>query len=289
MKDQYRWAEYVAVAVDVLGQKCQFKRIQDFFIADVPNETLNDVAAKTVGVVESIRDMLNELFSSSATLVGTKMNVSKREKAEYDKARATSPISFRFFSDSILAYVPLRATGYQLNDWFAIHDIFISAGGTLLGTLVKEASFRAAIELGIGTELEDGDLYGPIRAEIHELEKSADYPRIVIGDRFYKHLKSFSEGYPRIPCKTKRESIGCKNTANLCRMMIAEDPNDKHLILDYLGSDFMIRNDPLGEFYNAAREYVEQVLQERSGFENDKVANKFRKLRNYFDSRPPRT
>lgn len=290
MKDPYVWGEYVAVSVDFLGQKKQFERIQGFFIADVSQETLDDVAMKTVGVVGCIRGMLNELFDWSAKSVEPKITVSDEDKAEYDKSRATSPVKYRFFSDSILAYVELRATGYQLNDWFAIRDIFISVGGALLGALAIETSFRAAIELGIGTKLEDGDLYGPIRAEIHELEKSADYPRIVIGKRFYEYMKLFSEGHPRIPCNTDKESTGCKDMADFCSKMIATDPNDRRFILDYLGSDFILKNDSIsGEVYISARKYIEQVLRERSLYEDDEVSRKFRKLRNYFDSKPPRT
>jgi aminoglycoside/choline kinase family phosphotransferase len=72
--------------------------------------------------------------------------------------------------------------------------------------------------------------------------------------------------------------------------IVAEDPNDGRLILDYLGTDVILKNDPLGrEVYSSARKYIERVLQERSLIENDKVFNKFGRLRNYFDSRPPRT
>ena len=285
----YRWAEYIAVFVDFLGQTSQFKRIQDFFIADVSQETLDDVAENTVGVVDCIREMLNELFEWSAMLVPPKIRVSDQDRDEYNRSRATSPITYRFFSDGILAFIELRATGYQLNDWFAIHDLYISLGGALLGTLAIESSFRAAIELGIGTRLKDGDLYGPIRAEIHELEKNADYPRIVIGKRFLEYMKLFAEGHPRIPCLSEKESIGCQDVANYCLKMTAADPNDGRLILDYLGGDFILRNDFLSRnVYSEARKYMEHVLQERGLYENDEVFRKFRKLRNYFNSRPSR-
>ena len=157
-------------------------------------------------------------------------------------------------------------------------------------TLAMDASFRASIELGTGTDLENGDLYGPIRAEAYELEKErADYPRIVIGDRLFEYLKSFSEGCPRIPCRTERELRGSKNIATMCMKMIAADPNDGSRILDYLGSEFSEKTkcDCQHDVYREARAYVEKELQDHSASGHDGVAEKFRKLRDYFDSRIP--
>jgi len=184
--------------------------------------------------------------------------------------------------------VPLRVTGYQWNDLSAVRDMLISVGGTLLMTLAMDASFRAAIELGIGTDLENGDLYGPIRAEVYELEKArADYPRIIIGDRFFEYLKSFSEGRPQIPCRTERELRGSKDMAAMCMKMIAADPNDGSRILDYLGSEFREKTmcDCQNEGCREARVYIEKEFQDQTASGHDKVAEKFRKLRKYFDSR----
>jgi hypothetical protein len=190
-----------------------------------------------------------------------------------------------------LAYVALRVTGYQMNDLFAIHDLFLSVGGTLLMTLVMEASFRASIELGTGTELKNRDLYGPIRAEVYEKEKQADYPRIVIGSQLFEYLKSFSEGRPRTPCKMGREARGCKNTADMCLKMIADDPNDGLRILDYMGAEFRdkAKCGCQDDVCREAREYIEKELREQSASKQDEVAAKFAKLRNYFNSRLPRT
>ena len=290
MKDQYLWGEYVVASIDVLGQECQFDRIRDLVIVDIPQETLDDVAHKTVRPVEFVRDKLEELFLWSQKVVEPKIAVAEADRAEYDQARVTTPIKFQFYSDSILAYVALRTTGYQWNDLSAVRDVFISVGGTLLMLLAENASFRAAIEFGTGTDLENGDLYGPIRAEVYKLEdKKADYPRIIIGNRFYEYLKLFSEGRPRIPCRTETELRGSKNVAAMCMKMIASDPNDGMRILDYLGGDFILKNDStVRETYGSARDYIKQMLQERNSFGNDKVSGKFWKLRNYFDSRPSR-
>lgn len=291
MKDHYVWGEYVVVSVDVLGQTRQFCRIKNSFIGDIPQEILGDVASKTVEAVEFVRDTLEELFLSSAKSVDSRISVPPKDRAEYDKARATSPIKFQFYSDSILAYVALRATGYQLNDLFAIRDIFVSVGGTLLMTLAIGASFRASIQLGVGTELRNGDLYGPIRAEAYELESRAGYPRIVIGAQLIEYLKLFSKGCPRILCNTQKELLGCKTAAKACLRMIADDPSDELPILDYLGSEFrsFLKDSSLcGVGCNMAREYAEKELNERIALKDNEVAEKFKKLCSYFDTRLPR-
>jgi hypothetical protein len=179
-----------------------------------------------------------------------------------------------------------------MNDLWAVRDMFVAIGGTLLMTFVQDASFRAAIELGIGTELENGDLYGPIRAEVFNLEdKDADYPRIIVGNRLFEYLTSFSEGRPRILCKTDRELRGSRDTAATCLKMIGEDPNDGLRILDYLGNEFAERTkcDCQGEVLRESREFVERELAEHMAAGNGEVAAKFRKLRRYFDLRLLRT
>ncbi|MGA2362982.1 MAG: hypothetical protein ABSG73_11050 [Candidatus Aminicenantales bacterium] len=287
MNDRYVWGEYVVASIDVLGQGCQFDRINDLVIDDIPKETLDDVANKTIRPVEFVRDKLEELFLWSQKQVEPKMAIAEEDRAEYDQSRATTPIRFQFYSDSVLAYVALRSTGYQLNDLWAVRDMFISVGGTLLMTLaIIDASFRAAIELGIGINLADGDLYGPIRAGAYELEKKADFPRIIIGPRLFEYLKSFSEGRPRIPCRTERELRGSKDAAASCARMIAKDTVDGLLILDYLGSDFRERTngDSQDEICREAWEYVKREFGKQSASGHNKVAEKFRKLRGYFKS-----
>ena len=170
MKDSYVWGEYIGASVDILGQECQFGKIEDLIIDEIPQDILDDVAFNTIRPVEFVRSELEELFIWSQKEVEPRIPVAEEDRAEYDQLRVTTPIKFQFYSDSILAYIALRTTGYQWNDLSAARDMFISLGGTLLMTLAEKASFRAAIEFGTGTDLENGDLYGPIRAEVYRLE-----------------------------------------------------------------------------------------------------------------------
>jgi len=55
--------------LDVLGQKCQFDRIKTSPLNDIPQEALDEVASKTVGAVEFVRNKLEELFLWSRTTV----------------------------------------------------------------------------------------------------------------------------------------------------------------------------------------------------------------------------
>lgn len=290
MKDTYTWGEYVVASIDVMGQKCQFERIKDFIIDDIPQAILDEVAHKTIRPVEFVRNKLEELFLESQKVLEPRIAISEEERAEYDRSRVTTPIRFQYYSDSILAYIALRTTGYQMNDLWAVRDMFISIGGTLLMTFILNASFRTAIELGTGSDLETGDLYGPIRAEVNNLEnKVADYPRVIVGDRLFEYLRSFYEMRPRIPCKTERESCGSREAATVCLKMISDDPNDGLRILDYLGNEFTERTKCAcqGETHRDAWEFVVREFAKHVASRNDKVAEKFRKLSRYFRSRLP--
>jgi len=252
--------DYIVAYIDVLGQKEEFKKIEDYLVDEVPQEKLDEVAENTVLLVELLRKGFKELFEGYTAESESKLKVPVEDKAEYDAMRESSPIKFHFSSDSMLAYVPLRNKKYLLNDLIAIHGIFGAVGGQLLMTLAINSAYRAGIELCIGKEFKDGGIYGPALGSAYTLESEiAKYPRIVIGEKLKKYLDNYSKGHLLAPDHTKRYINGCKRMASVCLGMIDKD-QDGCLILDYLGEDFKNRFnlDPSGNIYVMAIKAVKK-------------------------------
>jgi len=287
MRYGYMWRDYIVASVDVLGQKDEFKKIENYLVDEVLQEKLEEVAENTIYVIEILRKGFKDLYEVYTAKSESKVKVPEEHKAEYDAMRESSPIRFQFFSDSMLAYVPLRTKKYRLNDMIAVYGVFTAVGGQLLMTLAMEDSYRAGIELGIGTEFEDGGIYGPALAEAHKLEdKVAKYPRIVIGNTLKNYLDNYSKGRPLGPDQNKRDVEGCKNMANICLRMIDKDL-DGCLILDYLGEEFRnrLKINLNGDIYDMAQRYVEKKYKEKSNSGDKKLALRYEQLCNYFERR----
>lgn len=291
MKTGYIWRDYIVASVDVLGQRAEFKKIADYLVDEVPQNKLDEVAENTVYVIENLRKGFKDLYEAYTAKSESEVKVPAEHKAEYDAMRASAPIGFQFFSDSMIAHVALRTEKYRLNDVNAILGILSAIGGQLVITLAMENSFRAGIELGIGTELDDGDIYGPVLAETYELEsKVAKYPRIVIGKKLKDYLDNHSKGLPLAPNQTIRDVNGCKLMADACLSMIIED-EDGRLILDYLGENFRKRYnfDPSGKVYDLALRFVKAKMKEKSDSGDKEVAAKYEKLLDYFELKLPKS
>lgn len=285
MKTGYEWRDYIIASVDVLGQRAEFNKIADYLVDEVPQNTLEEVAENTVSVIEYLRQQFKDLYESYCAKSESKVEVPAEHKAEYDAMRASAPIGFQFFSDSMIAHVALRTEKYRMNDVIAINGIFSAIGAQLLITLASGNSFRCGIELGIATKFEDGDIFGPVLREAYDLEsKVAKYPRIVIGEKLEKYLDNYSKGLPLVPGQTERDVNGCKTMADVCLRMLDND-KDGRLILDYLGEYFRNRFnfDPSGKVYDMALQFVKAKLKEKSDSGDMEVAAKYEKLLGYFE------
>ena len=135
MRCGYVWRDYLVASVDVLGQKDEFKKIQNYLVDEVPQDKLEEVAENTVCVIENLRKQFEYLYDSYIAKNKSMDRVPEEHQAEYDEMRASAPIGFQFFSDSMLAYVPLRTKKYHTSDLVAINGIFAAVGGQLLMTL----------------------------------------------------------------------------------------------------------------------------------------------------------
>jgi len=114
MRCGYVWRDYIVASVDVLGQKNEFKKITDYLVEEVPQNKLNEVAENTVCVIEILREGFKDLYEACTAKSESKVKVPIEHKAEYDAMRASTPIGFQFFSDSMIAYVALRTKKYRL-------------------------------------------------------------------------------------------------------------------------------------------------------------------------------
>jgi len=164
-----------------------------------------------------------------------------------------------------------------------ILGIFIAAGLTFLGSMLNGHPIRGGIEIGIGFEPDPGEIYGPALSRAYALEsKTAQYPRVVVGDELVKFITALSQQEI-----TDRCSIVSRNMANECVQCLTYD-SDGVAIIDYLGPYFAglaakaeLDASPIHGAYDTVKKFSSRYKDEK----NSLLAFRYASLRRYFEAR----
>lgn len=283
---------YLLAFIDVLGQKEVFQELENEALSD-NHPKLIEAHKQTALFVEKLRSGFKDFFDAYTVDKEPSVKVPP-EKMDQFKAMLKSNLKHQRFSDSIQAYVCLHTDQYHSNAINGVFGTLLACGGMLLLSLASKKAFRAGIEVGLGTELENGEIYGPVLYKAYELEhKVAEYPRIVIGKELINYLEQLANGRQQMEKQVKEDVELCKLMATNCLKMIVRDL-DGVLILDYLGDEFMrsINESPerakeYSNVFDLALQFVEAEYAKRKQAGDKKLALRYYLLLNYFKTKNP--
>ncbi|MHA1372526.1 MAG: hypothetical protein ACTSRA_22735 [Promethearchaeota archaeon] len=291
MKKDYNWCYYLVASVDILGQTEAFKGIDHLPSDQESQKKLREVHKETVLFIEALREGFKNYFESYLKDSESKIKVPKGKKKKFDAIRKSTSIKYQFFSDSMIASVPLETKDYHSNAVIGVHGVLGGCGGIFLFLLSEKKAFRVGIDVGIGTELKNGDVYGPALIKAYKLEsKTAKYPRIVIGSELINYLKNLSNKEEQLPSQDKEDIEACKIMADFCMNMIVIDI-DGLPILDYLGDKFLSSFKKINDsqkILKKAYEFVKGEYKKQIDLGNNKLALRYYLLNNYFKVKFPR-
>ena len=292
MRENISYNYYLVAFIDVLGQKEAFQTLEGQILTN-DDPKLIEVHKQTVMFVESLRSGFQNFFDAYTTEGEPSVQIDPSRKEQF-RAMMKSNLKHQRFSDCIQAYTSLKTGTYHINVVNGVFGILLACGSLLLLSLSLKKAFRAGIEVDIGTELDNGEIYGPALYKAYELEnKVAQYPRIVIGKKLIDYLMSVVKNETPAPQQSKEDVLLCKNLAEKCLKIIVRDL-DGVLILDYLGKDFIdninahedqaIKKTYKESFENAFQ-FIESEYAKRRNSGDSKLALRYYLLMNYFKAR----
>lgn len=286
MKCDYNWCNYLVASVDVLGQKESFKNMQAIPTDDESKKKFIKGHEEAALFIEAFRVGFSNYFDTYSEDIESIVKVPEEKREKFEEMRKSLKIKYQFFSDSMLAAIPFQTEKYHSNVISCVYGILGACGGMLLLSLSEKKAFRAGIDVGPGTELKDGDIYGPALARAYELENEvAKYPRIVIGSDFLNYLLNLSYKTEQFPGQDEEDKEICKNMADLCLGMMVKDL-DGVLILDYLGEEFwnkvLKKIDASKEIFDKAFNFVKKEYKQKRESGMRKLALRYYLLHNYF-------
>jgi hypothetical protein len=269
---------HLVAFIDILGQSRNLKQFYKIKWWEDRKRVI-DILSSTYGNVLKLRSDINNFVESfpppSAEKLGR--NIPRPISDKYIKA--AKKILIQNVSDSIILTVQLQIT----DGIIPLRSVFGVLGGigiSMMTSLNNGYCFRAGIEFGPCIfNQSSGEVYGSALSESVAYEKRADYPRIIVGNHLNEYLNDFS----RLEKGSELDSINAI-MAKRCLSIINRDEEGLNYI-DYLGKGF---KDALGSVDNkpmikGAIKFIKSQLSENKS--DQKIYNKFYKLKQYFESR----
>ncbi|MGD0238252.1 MAG: hypothetical protein ABSC55_27430 [Syntrophorhabdales bacterium] len=200
---------YAVALIDMLGQSIELERFTVLPKDETENKEFLIVARATVGRVRRFRKSIrqfNQLLSRPISVPATVQANWPPEAYQLFKKYRQPEIRIGFFSDLAIISVSLLDNPYH-SPLFSIHGLLHELSLLLLTQMASGVMIRGAIDVGICSEIEKGELYGQGLSRAYSLEaERADYPRIVLGPHFLQYLESYSRSDVSPPEKVIQES-----------------------------------------------------------------------------------
>lgn len=205
------------------------------------------------------------------------MGMTKEDLATLENTKG-QPLKWQRFSDGLVTYTSL-ADPLEYSPFQSLYFLIGGCAVAQLTMFANQTPIRGGIAFGAGCEFREGELYGPVLATAHRLERDiADYPRIVVDQRAVDYLEKIHNSAGG----GKRGDLD-RTLAGLCLEMIFTD-GDGNSAIDFLGPGVLKQtgrpiNSPL---IAKAKEFVESQYDEHRKNRSTKLAFRYATLLHYF-------
>jgi hypothetical protein len=273
-------AWYLVAFVDVLGQR---KSLSEMTALPCESDLgqMDEFKSRlraTAGKVLTLRQTFDALFER-ASREPDLGDLSDEQQCLY-KTFTSNPLKSHVFSDFLVLSLCLHDDMNRV-PMRGVYSALYAAAASFVTMLAGGTAIRGGVDVGLGLELPEGDVYGPALARAHVLEsRVAQYPRIVIGEELRKYI----EVQKQRP-ETDVFSTLNRKMAELCEGLLRVD-DDGYPFLDYLSEGFPLVGSVRGEeiIRDAYKFIVDQSIRHQKE-KDSKLAFRYSLLRDYFEHR----
>lgn len=223
--------QYFVCYLDILGTRSTIFKGMDYHdetqITKEQQDRINQVSLSLdifLDLIKRSNDITKDLQYSNRNIFTNLLNFRKDHKANIPRY-LHDRIYIQNLSDSLLIYFPLNKDDKKSFQTIAFICYYLSF--LFLKSLSLDVPLRGAISIGVGWEIKENYLFGPVIHEVHEYESSiAQYSRIVVSSSAKNRIDSMLD-------KIKRDNPGIVDK-DFIIPFICYDKNDKTYMLDYL-------------------------------------------------------
>lgn len=272
---------FVIGLFDLLGQSQALEKYGPVPRTQAEMEIFKEHLNATVGEIDGFRETFKSFFQRflEQLLQGPETIPLTDQLKAFLKRLHTVDLRLMVFSDTVVTFAPLRIDEGQFTA-LGLYSMMTASINTIIFELARHIPIRGSIEVGIGGEFWEGQVYGPALARANHIEKEVcQWPRIVIGPGALKFLSDCASDDSR----SVRSEYN-KIVARICLDLIQKDKEGVSF-LDYLGERCRgyVGHDPqIREAVLLARDFVETELKRFTKEGNDKLAARYFILDRYF-------
>jgi len=280
MKEKLIFQHYLTAYIDLLGQKDELKKINKIPDNSTEEEEFKKCISESVLKVIHFRNTFDDYFTSAKSHTP---NTSLVSPAHWDEfiASQKSEVIYNGVSDSFIISVPLMNSDENCTAINGVFASFIALCGIGLSYLSQGIPIRAGLDVGIGTLIEENEVYGASLERAYYMENClAEYPRYLVGEELINYLMFVMNQKPR----TNLGRIA-KGLAGKCKEMIIQDTDGRYM-LDFLGNAFReniseaIDKDTITNAEKFILSMYKKFLKEK----NQKLSLRYYRLMSYFNS-----
>lgn len=281
-RDNFLFQHYLVAYLDHLGQRENLRKITGIPTTEDEKQRFIEITKESIGRVLNIRDAFRNYFES-ANLYKSDVNCVQPElQEEFLETQRKADLIFYGISDAVIIAVPLMSNDESCAVINGIRNAFVATCGIGLLSLSIHVPMRAGLDIGVATQIDDKEIYGPALESAFYLEsKLAEYPRFLVGNELINYLLWVANQMTKT-----RVGLVAKSAAKFCREMIIQDTDGRYM-LDFLGNkvkeaaDGVIDQKLVASAFDFVFSQYNKYLKE----ENDKLASYYYRLLRYFHSR----
>lgn len=223
--------QYFVCYLDILGTRNSILKGIDYHddtkITEEQKDRIYQVSTSLyifLDLIKRANDITKDLQYSNRNIFTSLLNFRRNHKTNTPRY-LHDRIYIQNLSDSLLIYFPLNKDDKKSFQTIAFICNYLSF--LFLKSLSLGVQLRGAISIGVGWEIKENYLFGPVIHEVHEYESSiAHYSRIVVSSSTKNRIDSMLD-------KIKRDNPGIIDK-DFIIPFICYDKNDKTYMLDYL-------------------------------------------------------
>jgi len=273
--------DYLIIFFDLIGQRETLRKITGIPVSEVEKDQFLELVKKSVGRVLLLRRAFKSYFEGMTSHIPNTELVAPEHRQDFIESQKTI-LHFYGLSDAIIIAVPLMNENENCTPINGIFSALTATCGIALLALSLKTPARAGIDVGVGTQIDDREVYGPALARAYRIESElAEYPRLVIG----RGLLSYLSWVENQKYQTFFGEIAA-NMAKQCRKLMVQDA-DGRIMLDYLGNNIreLFKDKIEKEIVLNAWNYIQDQHKRHIEDGNDKLSSRYFRMIRYFRSR----
>ena len=270
---------YVTGFFDLLGFASRIREYDQIQPGDSYKEVTRRVTAPILALVRA-RAMFEQAVKTNVR-ERTDMSTVSPELREQGAGMMSTPFIVQQFSDSLVLSCPFDVQD-RSRGALAVFNLFIVAANLMAGCLAAGVPIRGAIEIGYGTVIAwrgAQELVGSSGMKAYELERTAGWPRILIGKELFDDLWTQRAQDPRRHAAASQDAGFAKH----CLRVVLDEKEGTHS-LDWLHHAFgSSRVSDWSSITGLVSATCDSQIQEASRRVDAKVEGRWKRVKDYVE------